>query len=216
MALLKDPNTLWFNTPDPWTLCRAGGNGPAHPTQLYALKKYAKDGMSMLDIGCGSAATYEAIKTAKMNLWYVGVDMIPKNVAWCKQTFPEAVFYEGDGEKLPFEDRYFDIAYSRHVVDHMPSFEKALNEHCRVADKLVIVTLWVPFSDGDKHEIKPIVDQRGLPTEKTYETEFTNQYSRKLVKEYLENKKGWKLLELTEDVGSEIKGHDVVIVLERI
>jgi ubiquinone/menaquinone biosynthesis C-methylase UbiE len=217
MALLKDPNKLWFNTPDTNTLCRAGGNGPEHPTHLYLLNKYAKPGMSLLDIGCGSAATYEAIEKAKLNIWYVGVDMIPKNVAWCKETFPKAMFYEGDAEKLPFADRYFDIAYSRHVIDHMPSFEKAMDEHCRVADKLVLVTLWVPFSNQEEHEIKPIVDHRGTPEERTYTQEFTNQYSRTKVMDYFDSiKKDWKLLELTENVGAEVRGHDIAIALERI
>ena len=46
-----NPEELWFNTPDTHTLCRGGGNGPAHPSQLYAIKKYVERGMYFLDYG---------------------------------------------------------------------------------------------------------------------------------------------------------------------
>jgi len=229
-----NPKELWFNTPDTETLCRAGGNGPDHPTQLYAIKKYVEDGIRFLDYGCGSATTLEALKKDGWiiikgsygvdmpvfghgnKIEYKGVDIIPKNIEWCKENYPE-----GDWEvnksihKIDQPDKSFDVVYSRHVVDHMRSFEDAMDEHKRVADKLVIVVLWTGLLDGDEHEIKNIVDQRGLPTEKTYLDEYTNNYSRKKVKEYLEGDTEWKLLELTEGVGKEVKGWDTVLVLQK-
>lgn len=216
--LTIDPDKLWFNTPDTHTLCRAGGNGPRHPTQLYAIKKYVDPSWIILDYGCGSATTWEALKT-EMN-WpsnqYLGLDIIPKNIEWCKENFPETNFKLNPSiHKINQADRSFDVVYSRHVVDHMNSFEKAMDEHKRVANKMVIVVLWTGLLDKDEHEIKNIVDQRGLPTEKTYEEEYTNNYSRKLVREYLTNDPEWELVELTEDVGSEVSGHDTVIVLRR-
>lgn len=218
-----DPNKLWFNTPDTETLCRAGGNGPNHPTQLYAIKKYVLPAMSFLDYGCGSATTLEAMQ-AQLSLEgepyveYRGTDIIPKNITWCKENFPGFDFkVEPDIHRIDEPDQSWDVVYSRHVVDHMNSFEEAMNEHCRVAKKLVIVVLWTGLLDGDEHEIKNIVDQRGLPTEKLYPNEYTNNYSRKKVYEWIESKKPeWELLELTENVGSEVKGCDTVIVLRRV
>ncbi len=211
-ATLK-PEELWFNTPDVPTLCRGGGNGPNHPSQLYAINKYVKDGMSFLDYGCGSATTYEALLNdgSDKNLFYKGVDIIPKNIEWCKETYPE-----GDWEinpsihKIDQPDQSWDVVYSRHVVDHMESFEKAMDEHCRVAKQLVIVVLWRPLGNGDEHEIKHIVDQGH-----TYEDEYTNDYSRKKVMEWIEGRKDFELVELAEDVGKEVKGWDVVLVLRR-
>ncbi len=114
-----------------------------------------------------------------------------------------------DIHKISFPSRSFDVVYSRHVVDHMDSFERALDEHKRVSRDLVIVVLWVPLGASDEHEIKNIVDQG-----KVYEDEYTNSYSKKKVMEYLESDPKWKLIEITEDVGSEVKGHDTVIVLK--
>lgn len=218
--LKKDPSKLWFGTVVPGTMSKGGGNGPHHPSQLYAIKKYVKKGSTFLDIGIGAASTYEALEEEKFNLKYTGVDMIPAHVEWAKSQHPEADFRVDDGENLSFEDKSFDVVYSRHVVDHMPSFEKALDEHCRIAKKLVIVILWVPFNDRDEHDIKPIIDGP-LDNRITYEQEFTNQYSRSKAKKYLHDKvhEGWKLLEFTEEfTDGKYKGsadHDIIIVLER-
>lgn len=211
-----DPQSLWFHTPDTFSLCRGGSNGPDHPSQLYAIKKYLKPvPMSFLDYGCGSGTTPEAIikEYGKMPFFYLGVDIIPKNVDWCVEKFPSCMFSVNKSlHKINQLDQSFDVVHSRHVVDHMESFEEAMDEHCRVARKLVIVTLWVPMSDTDEHDVKNIVDQG-----KVYENEYTNSYSRKKVMEYLDKKQrqGWKLLELTENVGSDVGGFDWVIVLER-
>mgnify|MGYP001570458411 CR=1 FL=1 len=215
-----DPNKLWFNTPDSNTLCRGGGNGPNHPSQLYAIKKYVKAHQSFLDYGAGSATTYEAIQKHMpyLSLRYRGLDIIPKNTEWCKENYPE-----GDWKvntlihEIDEPNESWDVVYSRHVVDHMKSFEDGMDEHLRVAKELVIVVLWVPFSTQPEHEIKNIVDQRGLPTEKTYHDEYTNQYSEEKVMKYLHDAihKGWKLLEITKDVGKEVSGHDTVICLKR-
>ena len=206
-----DPKHLWFNTPDTNTLCRAGGNGPNHPSQLYAIKKYVKPNMDILDYGCGSATTWEALKE-NLN-WppdqYVGMDIIPKNIQWCKENYPETRWlFVPIIHKINQQEKTFDVVYSRHVVDHMESFEEAMNEHKRVAKKLVIVILWVGFSNQDEHEIKNI-DYRPSGGE-LYQNEYTNTYSKKKVEEYLASDPEWELMELNENVGG-----NQVIVLKR-
>lgn len=214
-----NPDTLWFSTPDSPSLCRGGGNGENHPSQLYALKKYWNPlSQSILDYGAGSGTTYEAIGKAwpEVAVRYRGLDIIPKNAQWCNEHFKTDVFKVNKTiHKIDEPDKSWDVVYSRHVVDHMESFEGAMDEHKRVAKELVIVILWVPFSTKPEHEIKNIVDQRGLPTEKLYPNEYTNQYSEEKVMEYLTTDPQWTLLEITKDVGSEVSGHDIVIVLER-
>lgn len=207
---MKDPNKLFFNTVFPGTLCRGGGNGPNHPSQLYAIKKYVKPGESILDVGCGNATTAEAIRDAEIDVKYKGVDMIPKNIQWCKQTFPEFEFEVQDAEALSEKDKSWDVVYSRHVVDHMPSFAKALNEHCRVAKRLVIIILWLEFTDKDDRIQKIVEDPQGKNI--VYETEYYNQYGREKVIKTL-NKEGWKLVELTEHFKPK---DDTIIVLERV
>lgn len=224
--IIIDPETLWFNTIIPATLCKNGGNGSQHPSQIYAINKYVKSGMSLLDYGSGSATTYEALilngwkvysKTTQStirgekDIIYKGIDVIPKFTEYCKQTYPQVDFEINlTLHKIDQLDKSWDVVYSRHVVDHMESFEGALDEHCRVAKKLVIIVLWVPPGDMPEHQIKHIIDQG-----KVYKDEYTNQYSKPLIMKALKEKEqeGWKLEEYTEEVGVEVKGHDVVIVL---
>ena len=217
-----DPKTLWFDTPDTFSLCRGGGNGPAHPSQLYAIKKYVEPGMSFLDYGCGSATTYEALKKyykdsvhtsiGSVPLGYLGLDIIPKNVDWCRQAFPETRFEVNPSlHKIDQPDKSWDVVFSRHVVDHMESFEGAMDEMKRVSKSLIITVFWVPMSVGDEHEIKNIVDAPGTDREKLYPNEYTNSYSRKKVMEYLNNDPSWELLELAEEIGT----HDWIIVLKK-
>jgi ubiquinone/menaquinone biosynthesis C-methylase UbiE len=210
---------LWFATLDSHSLCRGGGNGPDHPSQLYALGKYLEQDMSLLDYGCGSGTTYEALmnvvkKLPSFNFKYRGTDIIAKNIAWCKSNLPG---FEGKVNKhlhkISEPNQRYDIVYSRHVVDHMRSFEEAMDEHCRVAKKYVIATLFVPLSESEDHEIKHIITNNVV-----HENEYQNRYSRKKVMQWIDEKtkEGWELVEMAENVGSEVRGNDWVLVLKRI
>ena len=126
MDTAVNPEELWFSTPDSNTLCRGGGNGPDHPSQLYAITKYVEPGMSFLDYGSGSGTTLEALEKAELfeiAEKYKGLDIIPKNVEWCRENFPEGDFEVNKTiHKIDQPDKSWDVAYSRHVVDHMDSF----------------------------------------------------------------------------------------------
>jgi len=211
---IAEKGDLWFSTPDPHSLCRGGNNGPQHPSQLYAIKKYVKEGESFLDYGAGSGTTYEAMKNINFPIGnYMGLDIIKKNADWCNEHFETDVFkFNPSIHKIDAGDKTFDVVYSRHVVDHMDSFERAMDEHKRVAKRLVIAVGWVPFSNQDEHEIKNI-DYRPSGG-KLYPDEYTNSYSKKKVEEYLADPE-WEVLEFTEDVGVEAGGHDWLICLER-
>ena len=83
----------------------------------------------------------------------------------------------------------------------------------------MICILWLLFSEGDEHVIKKIVDG---PQNARFEwpDEWTNQYSRSLVLKHLESLKGWTIRDLREDCSWDLsrndKGHDIVIVLDRV
>lgn len=207
----------WFSTPLNETWCRLGGNGPINVSQLMPLVKWTQDGETFLDVGCGSATTLDSIRAIKRQVTYKGVDFIDSRITWLKEKYPDVEFENQDARHLKEADQSWDIVWSRHVIDHLDDFEQPMDEHCRVAKKKVICVLWYSLHDGDEHIIKPIFDNG-----KTYADEYLNQFSRKKVKAYLEEKckNGWQLLEYREEVSWEGdkkgKGGDTIIVLERI
>ena len=180
----------YFDTIDTGALCRGGGNGPFHPSQFRGLSLVSK-GESLLDVGCGSGTTAECIlKHFKdRDIKYKGIDQVKRHIDWCKKEWPELDFEVQEAKKLKEPDNSWDVVWSRHVVDHVSSFEKTIDEHFRVAKKKVICILWYPFSDTNKHSIKHV--KYG---EKTYKNEFLNQYSLSKVLWFLKSKyPEWRL-----------------------
>lgn len=49
----------------------------------------------------------------------------------------------GDIHAIPFEDASVELVYCRHVLEHLPSFEQALNEMMRVAKLEVMVVFFM-------------------------------------------------------------------------
>lgn len=179
---------LRFNEIDSNNICRMGGNGPKHKSQFEGLS-LVRDGESLLDIGFGSATTLECIKEnfVDKNIKYKGVDFIDHRIPSAKKRFPDDEFEQQEAMDLDEKDNSWDVVWSRHVVDHLPGFEEALDEQLRVARKRVICILFVPPSDRDEHQIENIVKDGVV-----YENEYYNCYSKKKIKEYLDSLSGWE------------------------
>lgn len=209
----------YFSEPVNDTLCRLGGNGPINVSQLMPLIKYIKDGDSFLDVGCGSGTTLDALVTLKKMVKYKGTDFIEHRIAWLKDHYKDSIlnptFEVGDARHINEEDKSWDIVWSRHVIEHTNSFEETIDEHCRVAKKRVICILFRSLTDNESQEISNI--KYG---DRVYTDEFFNQYSRSKVKQHLEKKQDWQIVEFLEQVswdGSRLgKGGDTIIVLDRI
>lgn len=68
-------------------------------------------GRRVLDVGCGRGGTVHVIKTMFEASAITGLDLSPQAIAFCRQAHagPAVSFFEGDAEKLPFEDGAFDV-----------------------------------------------------------------------------------------------------------
>jgi ubiquinone/menaquinone biosynthesis C-methylase UbiE len=200
-------NKKWFDTIT-GGICRGGGNGPGHPSQKMGLSLVRK-GESLLDIGCGSATTTECIDENFKDVVgkYKGVDFIDHRIKYCKETFPKYDFEVQNAMNLKEKDNSWDVVWSRHVVDHLPSFEDSINEQIRVARKRVICVLWYSWSDQPEHSIKQI-EAGG----KTYENEYLNIYSIGKVASFLMTKyhEGW-VFDIYFKVGLKEKAQDSII-----
>jgi hypothetical protein len=101
----------------------------------------------IIDIGV-AAYTYRG--TNFLEQWYehrknitalVNEDL--SNYSEFRKTFPECTLIRGDGRKLDFPDRHFDIVFCNAVVEHVGSREKQkqfINELVRIGKKSFITT----------------------------------------------------------------------------
>lgn len=199
----------YFETIETNALCRAGGNGPFHPTQIMGLG-FVGDNDSMLDLACGGCTTTECL--VKMfphkNVDYIGSDFVEKHVKNCQKQYPQFKWKVQDAMNLDMEDESVDVVWARHIVEHLPSFEKAVDEFLRVAKKRVIINLFTPLTDKKEHKITHVSD-KGV----VYE-EYFNLYSREKVFKYLSeiSRLGYQN-RVIENVGIKGRANDTIIII---
>jgi ubiquinone/menaquinone biosynthesis C-methylase UbiE len=67
----------------------------------------------VLDLGCGTGRFLEFANH--------GVDLSPKMIEVAQSKFPNTEIREGSVSSIPFDNDYFDIIYSLHVIMHLDS-----------------------------------------------------------------------------------------------
>jgi len=138
--------------------------------ELKRLAGFINDGDRVLDIGCGNGRMIQIFKEKKID--YVGIDNSERLIELAKehQSFDRlgvepfhfapgqcfdklksAKFLVADALNLPFEDNFFDSAFSVAVLHHIPSEGmrlKFLSEAGRVLRPkgLLILTVWELWS----------------------------------------------------------------------
>ncbi len=95
---------------------------------------------SMLDIGTGSAIFAEAF--AARGLQVAGVDLREDMLEVARGFVPSGEFTLAHMEKLPYEDKKFDLAFMGHVLHEADDLHTALREALRVAKTRVVVLEW--------------------------------------------------------------------------
>ena len=117
-----DNDVLQVLNPPFWDSCHYLNNKLRKEYELI-FDKYLNDKNydKLLDYGCG-AKPYEIIITTYIKN-YIGVD-IGNN--------PKADYLIEPGQKLPFNDKYFDIVLSSQVLEHVEESNQYLNECNRV------------------------------------------------------------------------------------
>ena len=81
----------------------------------------------MLDVGCGDGGVSRLLRKRVAEVHAVDVEMSPD---WLDK--PGLSFRMADGERLPFENAYFDLLHSKDSLHHMDDPLRALAEYRRV------------------------------------------------------------------------------------
>jgi ubiquinone/menaquinone biosynthesis C-methylase UbiE len=90
-------------------------------------------GLSLLDVGCGTGTTDQVLAPCVRSLH--GVDVSMEMLIKAQQNVPEAQFSWYNGERLPFDDRTFDVVVAICVLHHVP-----VSQRCKVVSEMVRVS----------------------------------------------------------------------------
>jgi ubiquinone/menaquinone biosynthesis C-methylase UbiE len=96
-----------------------------------------KDGMRILDCGCGFGGTIASLNKVFSNLQLVGLNIDPRQLEIARQKVQpqnhnQIQFIEGDACQLPFENSQFDIVLAVECIFHFPSRKRFFQEVWRV------------------------------------------------------------------------------------
>lgn len=99
-------------------------------------------GLSLLDVGCGTGTTDKFLAPRVRTLH--GVDVSEEMLAKAQINIPEAAFSWYDGDKLPFPDGAFDVVVAICVLHHVPMSKrfKVVSEMVRVARPEGVVAIF--------------------------------------------------------------------------
>ncbi len=98
--------------------------------------RHLPDGGAILDVGCGSAMV--ADRLLHRDGRYVGLDFGGHHVTYAAKKHADIpgqlhrTFARGDGERLPFEPKTFDLVVMSEVIEHLLRPERAVWEIARV------------------------------------------------------------------------------------
>jgi len=76
-----------------------------------------REGVSVLDVGCGSGGDLRRIadEFTRLQPSLHGMDLLPERIQQCRMMVPEAVLNVGGAEQLPYRDGQFDVVLAATV-----------------------------------------------------------------------------------------------------
>jgi len=130
----------------------------AHEKQYNSVLKFVEKGDTVLDAGCGEGTLSRML--FNKGAIVTGTDISEPNIVNSKRLAAEnglpILFQTADLESLPFPDNSFDVVVCSHVLEHIPDFDRGLQEIFRVARKRVVFAVptiinlcsWVQVGGG--------------------------------------------------------------------
>ena len=113
-----------------------------------------QDGWTMLDVGCGGGFTIRRLLKRSQDAQVYGIDISEESVAKAKKVnadvLDKQVFVTlGSAEKLPYEDRKFDLVTAVETVYFWPNLPDCLQEVRRVLKSGGKFAILVEVVDSD-------------------------------------------------------------------
>lgn len=111
----------------------------------------------MLEVGCGTGRTYEALmrRLVLRPHGYVGADVAPAMISRARARYPDVDFRVADASALPFGPRDFGSVVCTDVLQHLPDLVPPIAEMLRVACEHVFLMLWLRKVDAAQPVVEP-------------------------------------------------------------
>lgn len=150
---------------------------------------------------------YGGFQKYQLNIDYIGLDATLELIKTAQKKYPETNFLLGDIEVLPFLDNSFDIIFTRHTLEHLPDYKKAISELYRVAKHIVIIDFFkAPTAEPD--DIK--IHYFKIPGEKFHWISlYQNHYNKNRLLNYINLFKPQKI-EIFENLTKDNKYFDTI------
>ena len=139
--------------------------------------------LTMLDVGTGSGIFAEAF--FRRGLEVTGVDIQEPMLEVARTYVPEASFQLASSEKLPFEEKAFDLVFLGLLLHESEQPQKTLEESARVCILRTAVLEW-PYEEGrygppiqhrlEPEEIKEMATSSGFSRFKVIPMRFLSLY----------------------------------------
>lgn len=120
-------------------------------------------GSNLLEVGCGTGVlAREAVKLVGTQGSVTGIDLSESMLGVARRLAPEALFQQGDVQKLPFSDHNFDHVIASFVLMFVPDQITAIKEMWRVlkpGGKLA-VSVWESLDNNPAYADLVNISQR--------------------------------------------------------
>lgn len=103
---------------------------------------------SMVDFGCGPCVDYLSLTEDGYDISYLGIDSCVHLKEYNESR--NIPFLNSPVENTELGDNSYELSYSRHVFEHLPTYENVLTEMIRVASKYVVHIFFIKPGEEQK------------------------------------------------------------------
>ena len=130
---------------------------------------------SIADFGCGPCLEFTTLKESGYEFNYLGIDSCIHLKEYNESR--NIPFLNSPVEDTKLGESSYELSYSRHVLEHLPTYKDALTEMVRVASRYVVHIFFIKPNDDEKIE------------HWKEENLYHNQYNKKDIEDFLSKNK---------------------------
>lgn len=95
---------------------------------------------SVVDVGSGTGRSLMWLHQRDRNLALFGIEPSKGMIDVAQKNLPAAIFQQGGGDHMPYEDGSVDVAIATGIMHHVDSPYRVINEMFRVARKGIMIS----------------------------------------------------------------------------